>query len=634
MRLDWSGTGTREDETWGRRPWVGHAGPGKPRPDEAVGLPAAHHPLCGAGVTGPGRVIQWECLAGHNSRVTPTELLAQLAAEYWEGLLRRNPTTATFYADFRFNDRLPDVGPDGRAEEQTANEVVLARLGEIPREALGAHDRVTWDMLRLAAESTLTGLRLRLDEMAVDQMQGPQVWLPELLNWHPTDTQEHVQELVARFRAFPLYMAQYLEALQDGVRDGRTATRIVTERVVGQLDALLATPPAESPLVGPAGSLPVEQAGPLLAAVEEAVYPAYRRMRAYLGGEYLDRHARLEPGVWAVTDGDEIYAALARQHTTTDLGPAELHRIGRTELAWAHAEMRTIMARHGDHSGNIRAFTERLTADPANQPASAREIVAAAEQYLELARAALPRAFGRLPALPCIVKPMEAFRERDAVAAFYFPPAGDGSRPGTFYVNTFEPSSRPRHTLPALVFHEGLPGHHLQIALAQETEDLPAFRRLSAGWLANAFVEGWALYTERLADELGLYPDDLARFGMLGYQAWRACRLVVDTGLHSLHWSREQAIEYFLQNVGLTEHETANEVDRYIIWPGQALSYKVGQREIEAQRRQAQARLGAHLDQRAFHDEVLRYGAVPLSTLRLMMSEWTEQIASSLETEV
>jgi uncharacterized protein (DUF885 family) len=219
------------------------------------------------------------------------------------------------------------------------------------------------------------------------------------------------------------------------------------------------------------------------------------------------------------------------------------------------------------------------------------------------------------------VKPVEEFRERDAPAAYYFQGSADGSRPGTFYINTFEPTSRPKHTLPALAYHEGVPGHHLQIALAQETSGLPTFRRLSAGWLANAFVEGWALYTERLADELGLYPDDLARYGMLGYQAWRACRLVVDTGLHHMRWSRRQAIDFFSENVGLTERETVNEVDRYIVWPGQALAYKIGQREIERVRGEQQQKLGAAFDLRAFHDALLAHAGVPLSTLPMLFRE-------------
>jgi uncharacterized protein (DUF885 family) len=277
------------------------------------------------------------------------------------------------------------------------------------------------------------------------------------------------------------------------------------------------------------------------------------------------------------------------------------------------------MSRYGAGDVSIRAFTETLTRDPHNVASSRDELVQISEGLLANAQAALPRAFGRLPRLPIVVKPIEEFRERDAPAAYYFQASGDGSRPGTFYINTFEPHSRPKHTLPALAFHEGVPGHHLQIALSQEAHNLPAFRRMSAGWLANAFVEGWALYTERLADELGLYEDELARFGMLGYQAWRACRLIVDTGLHHLRWSRQQAVEFFFDNVGLTERETLNEVDRYIIWPGQALAYKIGQREIEALRQTQEQRLGQRFDLRAFHDALLSHAAVPLSTLPLLL---------------
>jgi uncharacterized protein (DUF885 family) len=543
--------------------------------------------------------------------------LARLAADYWEGVLWRNPTLATFFGDYRYNDRLPDAGPDGRSAEESALREVLRRLDSIPRAELTPDERISWDMLKRAADEGLAALSLRLDEMAVDQMSGPQVWLPELLNWHPTDSAEQVQQLIGRYHAFGAYMDQYLANLRDGVRDGRTATRMATERVVGQLRALLATSPVDSTLAAPSKVMP-ELADDLLKALERSVYPAYQRMLEYLQGEYLNEHARREPGVWSVADGQRIYEILCRQHTTTELTPDELHRIGLEELEGIQQEMRQIMVRLGDSSGDIRAFTERLTHDPANLPSNREEIVRAAESLLHEAQAALPRAFGYLPKIPCVVKAIEDYREKDSVAAFYYPPSGDGSRPGVFYVNTYDPPSRPRHTMPALTFHEAVPGHHLQIALATETSGLPDFRRLGSD--VTAYVEGWALYTERLADELGLYPNDQARYGMLGYQAWRACRLVVDTGMHHLRWSRQQGIDFFLQNVGLTERETVNEVDRYIIWPGQALSYKIGQREIESLRREASARPG--FDVRRFHDEVLAHGAIPLSTLRKTITDW------------
>ncbi len=539
--------------------------------------------------------------------------LTQLAHDYWENVLRRNPIVATFFGDYRYNDQLPDVGAVGRAAEESDLRQFGQRLEHIESSALETEDRITREMLGLAIRSGLDALHFRLDELAVDQMDGPQVWLQELLNWHPIDTTEHVAQLIARYRAFDGYMDDYLDALRDGVRESRTAPGIAVERVNAQLAALLATPVDQSPLVMPLRGQPAFD--DVVAVAHEVVYPAFERMHAFL----RDYSPRGEPGVWAVRDGAEIYALLARQHTTTELSPDELHEIGRQDLEHIHTEMRAIIRARGAGDTPIRTFTEQLTRDPNNLPTSREELIQISKELLARAQSALPRAFDRLPRLPIEVKAIEEYRERDAPAAYYFQGSPDGSRPGIFYINTFEPSARPKHTLPALAFHEGVPGHHLQIALAQETEGLPAFRRLGAGWLANAFVEGWALYTERLADELGLYNNELARYGMLGYQAWRACRLVVDTGMHHLRWSRQQAIDFLLENVGLTERETVNEVDRYIVWPGQALSYKIGQREIEALRAQQQVQLGERFDLRAFHDALLAHAGVPLSALSLIV---------------
>ncbi len=542
--------------------------------------------------------------------------LRQLAEDYWQGVLRRNPILATFIGDHRYDNQLSDVGPEARADEQAELQALLTRLDQIDELKLELEDRITASMLRLSLQSGLDGLRLRLDSIGVDQMDGPQVWLPELLNWHPTQTAEQIDQLITRYRAFPRFMDQYLDNLSDGVREGKTSPEIAVERVSAQVEALLELPADQSALSG-GGRLAAPELGKQLpGVVRDSVLPAYEKMVDFLRG-YTPRP---EPGIWCITDGPEIYALQVRQHTTTELTPEELHQIGRDELESIHAEMRVVMRELGDTTSSIRQFTERLTHEPSNLPRSRQDLLTLSEQLLRKAEAALPRGFGRLPRTPCVVKEIEDFRERDAPAAYYFQPAADGSRPGTYYVNTFEPHARPLHTMPALAFHEGVPGHHLQIALAQETEGLPAFRRLSAGWLANAFVEGWALYTERLADELGLYPDPLARFGMLGYQAWRACRLVVDTGIHAMHWTRQQAIEFFFDNVGLTERETINEVDRYIVWPGQALAYKVGQREIERTRRQLEQQQGDRFDLRAFHDALLSHAAVPLSTLPLIVT--------------
>ncbi len=543
--------------------------------------------------------------------------LQRLAEDYWEGVLRRNPTLATYYGDYRYNDRLPDPGPAGRAAEEAALTEVLERLKEIPTDALSTEERITGDMLRISAVHGLAALRLKFYEWDVDQMAGPQVWLPELLNWHPLDTPEHLEQLVARYRAFPQYLASYLENLRAGLASGRVAFRVAVERVVDQLRRLLATPVEQSPLIVP---IPAEaaQRGALIAAVEQAVYPAYQQMLAFLDQEYCPR-AREQAGVWAITDGEEAYRELTRRHTTTDLTPEQIHQIGLDELASIQAEMREIARRLGN-TEDLAEFAQRLKADPNNFYTSREALLAAFNAILERLQAALPRAFGRLPKVPCVVRAIEEYRERDSVAAFYYPPSADGSRPGIFYANTYQPQTRPRYNFEALTAHEAVPGHHLQIALAQETEGLPAFRRL--GFEATAFVEGWGLYSERLVDELGLYSVDLDRYGMLGYHAWRASRLVVDTWMHALRWTRQQAIDFMITNVGLTEPEVVNEIDRYIIWPGQALAYMIGQRHFMELRREAAQRLGPRFDLRAFHDEALAHAALPLSTLKLVIDAW------------
>jgi uncharacterized protein (DUF885 family) len=307
--------------------------------------------------------------------------LQQLAQDYWEGILRRNPTTATFYSDYRYNDRLPDVGPAGRADEEADLRAVLARLEQLRDAQVDVDDRITRDMLSLAAQAGLDSVRLRFDQMAVDQLDGPQVWLPQLPTWHPTDTPEHAEQIVSRYRAFGGYMDQYLANLRDGVRDGRTAPTIAVERVIAQLRALRATSPDASPMAAPAAHQPQQLADALRRAVTEVVYPAFQDLLDFLEG-YLTHDARQDPGVWAVTDGHEIYALLARQHTTTELSPDELHQIGLDDLAQIHQEMHAIMARRGAGDLTIRAFTETLTHDPNNVASSRDELIQISEQLL------------------------------------------------------------------------------------------------------------------------------------------------------------------------------------------------------------------------------------------------------------
>ena len=555
--------------------------------------------------------------------------LAALAADYWDGVLRRNPILATFFGDSRFDDRLPDIGPSGRADEESALRDVLRRLDGLSDMPLEQEDQITRDMLRLAVQAGLDSLRLRLDEMSVDQMDGPQVWLLELINWHPTDTVEHAEQLIQRYKAFDTFMDQYLEVLDEGVRDHRTAPRIAVDRVQAQLEALLQKPLDAWPMAQLATAQP-ELKSALDDVLDGTVAPAFRRMATYL----QSYAARPEPGVWSVTNGDEIYALLARQHTTTDLTPDELHQIGLDDLHHIHAEMQAIMARRGANGASIREFTERLTRDPANLPNSREELIAISERLLAQAQAALPKAFGRLPRSPIVVKPVEEYRERDAPAAYYFQPSPDGSRPGVFYVNTFEPEARPRHTLPALAFHEGVPGHHLQIGqTAYRTEKLNRWQRLMC-WVSG-HGEGWALYAERLMDELGHLADPGDRLGMLDAQALRAARVIVDIGMHlqleipagnpfGFHpgerWTPELGLEFMRQHCRMEDPVIVFEVNRYLGWPGQAPSYKVGERIWLQARADARARLGGSFDLKSFHRAALDLGSLGLDPLRAALA--------------
>jgi len=521
--------------------------------------------------------------------------------EAWEAGLRENPTYATYLGDFRYNDKLADISEAGRARRRALNEGFLARLKALGVAALSESDRVSADILRLQLEQSLEDDAHKFWQWDVDQMGGPQADFPQLLNYHPLTDEKGLE---ARFRAFGPYMDQYLDNLRAGVREGRVAMRIAVERVIGQLHGLLGTPPEKSPFAAKPSLLP---------AIRDSVYPAYHRMLQYLEADYLPKARTRDVGLWALPGGEAAYKFRIKLHTTTDLTAEQIHKIGLEELRSIQDEMRKIA------KGDLKAYMERLKKDPKNFFSSREDLLETARRELSKASAKLPQWFKRLPKNECEVKAIEDYREKDSVAAFYYQPDEKLTRKGIFYANTYDAGSRPRFNMPALAVHEAVPGHHLQIALALEIEGLPRFRR-QAGF--TAFIEGWGLYSERLGDEMGLYEDDLSRFGMLTYQAWRACRLVVDTGLHAMKWTREQAIAFFMENVTMTETEVLNEVDRYIIWPGQALAYMIGKREITALREEARKAMGAKFDIKEFHDVVLRNGAIPLFTLRRLVTEW------------
>jgi uncharacterized protein (DUF885 family) len=499
-------------------------------------------------------------------------------------------------------------------------EGILAAVDAIDPDGLPTEQRITRDMLRIVADIQLEQLGQRIDVLkVVDQMDGPQTLLPTMAAFQPADTPERLEKLLARLHAYGPFMAANAALLREGMARGLTAPRIVAERTVAQLERILAAPAEAYPLVEMAQVASEGDRARVAEAVREVVRPADAAYLAVLRDEYLAT-TRTDPGLWSAPDGASLYRTQVRAWTTLDLEPAELHRVGLEEIEAIEGERR-VLARRAGFGDDTAAYRAALTVEPANVPTSPDALIDRAGEDIARALEVAPTVFGRLPRAGCVVRAVEAYKEKDAPFAYYFPPAIDGSRPGIYYANTYDLASRNYHKLATTTYHEAVPGHHFQIALEMEDPTLGTFRRLGSRMVGGSYVEGWGVYSERLADELGLFRNDAERFGMLDAQAWRAARLVVDTGIHALRWPRERSIET-LREAGLGDTDALIETDRYIAWPGQALTYKVGQREIERLRREIAARDGAAFDLRRFHDELLGHGTLPLATLAAELPRW------------
>jgi uncharacterized protein (DUF885 family) len=549
--------------------------------------------------------------------LTPVD---DLADRFWEAVLELNPTTATFYGDDRYADRLEDPGPEGRARNRALMERTAAEATAIEIDGLPTEDRITRDMLKVIAELQIEEDDQRLHQLrVVDQMGGPQQLLPQLTQFQPADTPERLEAFVARLHAYPTFMAANTQLLRDGMASGLTAPRIVAERTIAQIERMLDVP-IESAIIPSMVNVASEADRERVRdVVRDVVYPADLVFLDGLRGDYLAA-TREDPGLWSAPNGEQLYRTAIRSWTTLDLDPEEVHRIGLDELESIEVERRQI-ARDAGFGDDTAAYRAALDADVTNTPQSKDELVERATQDIERAMAIAPRFFGVLPQAACDVRLVEEYKERDAPFAYYYSPSPDGSRPGIYYANGYDLPSRKYTKLATTTYHEAAPGHHFQITLEMENPHLNTFRRLGARMVGGAYVEGWGLYSERLADEMGLFRDQHERFGMLDAQAWRAARLVVDTGLHALRWPRQRSID-FLKGAGLSETDSVIETDRYICWPGQALTYKVGQRAIEKLRTELSARDGSAFDLRAFHDAVLGHGSLPLATLRRELPNW------------
>jgi uncharacterized protein (DUF885 family) len=557
-------------------------------------------------------------------RTAREDYAMELSREYWEGYLRAHPIEATSIGDHRFDDRLRDNSPAAYATETSRLRDLRARVDMVDPEVLSPADRVTRTALRHLVGSDLVEVASGMETWNVDPMGGPQVEFMNVPALTRLTDPASGRAMVSRWRAMGPWLDRHVENLRRGLGAGRVAPAKAAERVIAQIDDLEKTPIEDWAVLSPLRLVPEswpeadrEAFGrDLTAAAAEGLRPALFRYRDFLRGSVAPR-ARSDdrPGIMHVDGGTDLYLRLIRVHTSLDLSPEAIHRTGLAEVERLNDELRGL----GDKvlgTSNLEDIHRRLREDPAMHFGTRDEVYAKAEEALRRAEAAVPNWFGIIPTAPCEVVRMEPHEEKHSTIAYYQHPSPDGSRPGMYYINTYAPETRPRYEAEALAFHEAVPGHHTQIAIAQELAGLPEFRRHRG---VTAFIEGWGLYVERLADEMGLYSGDLDRIGVVSFDSWRAGRLVVDTGMHALGWTRQQAIDFMLANTVLAENNIVNEVDRYIAWPGQALAYKLGQLEILSLRAEAAARLGPRFEVKRFHDVVLGEGAVDLETLRRMV---------------
>jgi uncharacterized protein (DUF885 family) len=558
--------------------------------------------------------------------------LAALLRQHWEWSMERDPVWATTLGDHRFDDRLADNSAKAIAAERARVRDFLSRARAVPADSLTPGDRITLALFVGELEARVATEVCETHLWNVSARANPVAELNVLPAKHVVKTPADGRKLVARYRQIARSVDSSIALLRTGAGRGLVAGAESVRRAIAMVEGQLAEPTGKWVLLGPAraprpGWSADERsrlASELREVVEQDVRPAFERYRKLLAEEILPRaRGPKKVGVGHLRRGIACYKARIAEHTGLELGPAELHKLGEQEIERINREMLTLgRSLFGSKAGGtLPAVIEKLRSDPELYFRDAEQIVLAAQTALAAARKRVPEFFGRLPRTDCVVVPMPAYEAPYAAVADYREPHADGSKPGEYRINTYKPEVRPRFEMQALTFHESIPGHHLQLALAHELPALPAFRRFFG---STAFVEGWALYTERLADEMKLYSSDLDRMGMLSYDAWRASRLVVDTGIHTMGWTREQAEKYMREHTALTEENIRNEVDRYIGWPGQALAYKVGQLEIIRLRAEAQKALGSRFDLRRFHDAVLESGAVTLPVLADQIAAWIE----------
>ncbi|MBV8687100.1 MAG: DUF885 domain-containing protein [Alphaproteobacteria bacterium] len=567
------------------------------------------------------------------SRTSEGQKLARLFRESDEASLRRNPIQALFRGDMRYAPQFGDYITDAYlAGEKAAAEADLAALARIDRARLSAEDRISYDVFKWQTEMTLRGfapelLRASIDR-PIDHFSGFQVFVPDLSSGEgaaPFKTVADYENNLERLDGYILYLDRAIGRMRQGLADGIVQPRLVMQNVVGQLDAIIGDSVEASAFYKPVATFPAgipaaEQArlrAAYAAFIRDRLNPAHARLRDFIKTEYLPK-ARESVGLGGMKGGPALYRYLVEQNTTTSMTPEEIHQLGLREVDRIHGEMEKVKAEVG-FKGDLHQFADFLRSDPRFKPASAQ---AMRDAFLDIDRRVglvVGRDFSVIPKSPLEVRPDPPYREKTAAGGEYQQGTPDGSRPGVFFYNSYDLPSRYTWGYETLFLHEGRPGHHFQISLAQENEKLPPFQRFGGN---TAFVEGWALYSESLGYELGFFTDPYQNYGHLNDEILRAMRLVVDTGLHSKGWGRDQAIKYMLDNSAMSPTDATAEVERYIAIPGQALAYKVGQLTIRRLRTRAEQALGPRFDVRAFHAQVLMSGALPMKILEEKIDAW------------
>ncbi len=568
--------------------------------------------------------------AAHATEMSAADLdtrrvaLRKLLDEQWQYTLAREPEFASILGDKRWNDKVSDLSQRAIDADLAAKKDFLRRFRAIDVTAFPEQERLNRDLMIEELSADLEASRFRTWEMPVNQMAGIHLDAPQLVSLLSFETVKDYDDYDARMRKLPEMIDLTIGHMRHGLARGAMPPRFLLEKVVAQAEQIGGQKPEESPFARPLAKFPatvseVEKArirDQYLTLIRDAVMPAYARFARFVKEEYAPK-GRTAVGVWSLPQGNELYAFRVRRSTTTSLPPEEIHQIGLREVSRIEGEMLQIAKTLG--YSDLPSFNRAIEVNADLKAKSRQQLLDLYRKYIDQMWARLPNLFGRLPKARLEVLPVEEFREKEAAAASYEQGTPDGSRPGHVMVNTGGYASRKINNAESTAYHEGVPGHHMQIAIAQELEGLPPFRQQLGH---TAFVEGWALYSEQLGKDVGFYQDPYSDYGRLQDEMLRAIRLVVDTGLHAKKWTREQVVQFFHDHSGLDEIEIQAETDRYIVWPGQALGYKIGQLEILELRERAKKELGDAFDIRAFHDEVIGAGSLPMNILEKRIDEW------------